>query len=76
MLLGLRGLEPFYDLQEERDLRRFRAQSLLLMIAGSLFCAIAARRDEPQEWTREAAKRAAGVVFAGVTFMMLLVRVL
>jgi RNA polymerase sigma factor (sigma-70 family) len=110
VIVGLRGLEPFYDAQEEREMHRFRAQSLLLMITGSLFCALAyeleapprwfslaplvafvgavfyfylvrlprilARREDPRDWTREAAKRAAGVVFAGVTFMMLLVRVL
>lgn len=110
VIVGLRGLEPFYDLQEERDIRRFRTQSLLLMLAGSLFCALAykfeppprwislaplvtfvsavlylyfvrlprilSRRDEPVDWTREAAQRVAGVVCAGAAFMMLLVRIL
>jgi len=37
---------------------------------------ILSRRHEPCDWTREAARRAASVVCAGLAFMMLLTRIL
>jgi len=37
---------------------------------------ILSRRHEPCDWTREAARRAVGVVCAGLAFMMLLTRIL
>lgn len=52
VLIGLRGLEPFFDEREEREIGEFRLQALITVILGSIIGAAGWHLElPPRFWT-------------------------
>ncbi|HEX6158704.1 MAG TPA: sigma-70 family RNA polymerase sigma factor, partial [Thermoanaerobaculia bacterium] len=50
VLIGMKRLEPFFDAEEERELKRFRTQALVTVVAGSLIAALGYKLEAPPRW--------------------------
>lgn len=50
VLIGMKRLEPFFDAEEERELKRLRTHALITVVIGSIIAAASWKLEAPPRW--------------------------
>jgi RNA polymerase sigma factor (sigma-70 family) len=50
VLIGMKQLEPFFDADEERALKRLRTHALITVVLGSILAAVSWKLEAPPRW--------------------------